>query len=266
MFDIIYIAERYGISERLVALEKALLLINGVQEVEFEASGYMNAIYEMTVTVEYRIPSHEKYYEMHGKLKKEIIRVANEHDLIIKSEIEDKGEHFEILFATNKWDQNLEYALFYKYQGRDTPVGSEGWVPTRAIATKLLNYYENHGIFSDCIIYIRTRQAQKRYRSVQDYNGKPVYNMDHCYWKALSVGDYVNGEIYNYIINCITPACFRSDCTQLGEAAGNKLDENGVLRDTYHTLKKVSDDVYEYCGKCFIGENYERGTVPAYIF
>ena len=38
---------------------------------------------------------------------------------------------------------------------------------------------------------------------------------------------------------------------------------------TYHTFKWVSasgpDEVWQYCGRCFCGENVERGILPALV-
>lgn len=263
------IAKMYGISERMEALEKALLSISGVSSVSFDLSGYYDDIYQVIVIAGYETDvtlPYEDYFKQYGKIQKDIVRIAGKHDLRrTEDRLEDMGAHFYIVFSSSKWNENKEYALFYDHAGHDIPVGSEGWVPSRKIANRLHTYHSNRELLKNEKIFIKERERQRTYEPItQRYNGKPVYNEDYCYWNALSVGDYVNRGIYLYFVNCMTPACMRSDCIQMGEPASTRIDENGNPRSTYRTIKKVDENVYEYCGKCFRGMNVETGTEPAY--
>lgn len=98
----------------------------------------------------------------------------------------------------------------------------------------------------------------KRPKPCREYKGKKVYNRD-CWTYAFLPGSLVEEEIVNDAINCVPPVCMRSDCMQCGEPAGTRIDENGQGRNTYLTFKRISKDIYEYCGKCFKGENVIRG-------
>lgn len=50
----------------------------------------------------------------------------------------------------------------------------------------------------------------------------------------------------------------RGDVKQEIKTCGHRLD-NGELRGTHHTFRRVSRFVWYYCGKCFFGETVERG-------
>ena len=82
----------------------------------------------------------------------------------------------------------------------------------------------------------------------------------------MEVGEYVTEEAAESIINCLPPACMRADCIQLGEPQTSRYDEKkGDWRDTYLTIKRVADGIYEYCGDCFRGENKMRGMEMPYV-
>lgn len=100
----------------------------------------------------------------------------------------------------------------------------------------------------------------KRLKPCGKYNGKKVINRDWLYWDAMNVGDYVTQEVADDICNALPPACMRSDCLQLGEPQFPKKE--GF---TYLTLKKVDEDVWEFCGYCLRGQNVESGTPIPYV-
>jgi hypothetical protein len=80
-------------------------------------------------------------------------------------------------------------------------------------------------------------------------------------------GDLVEDAIIDEMINCVPPACLRSDCMQCGEPYSHREDpDTGKWRATYTTFKRFADGIYEYCGNCFCGENVERGKDPVYCF
>ena len=66
-------------------------------------------------------------------------------------------------------------------------------------------------------------------------------------------------------MDMLPPACMRSDCMQIGEPVSHRVDEaNGKGKATYSTFKKITEDIYEYCGDCFKGENVQRGKEMQY--
>lgn len=73
--------------------------------------------------------------------------------------------------------------------------------------------------------------------------------------RIAKAGDLVEEEIVDQFINCVPPACMRSDCMQCGEPYSHEKDRNGKYRATYTTFKKVVNGIYEFCGYCFAGEN-----------
>jgi hypothetical protein len=262
------IARRYGLSARIEALEKDLLSIRGVTGVEFDLNGYLDDIYEVIVIAAYEMDATKglsKYYEDHGRIQKKLVETARKHGLRrTEDALEDMGAHFYIVFSAAKWNDNREYALFYEYKGREIPVGSEGWVPDRQTANRLMAYHEARAVMKGHDIYMKERIQERLYAPMKRYNGRVVYNKDHCFFNALKAGDYVTQEIADYFTSASSPVCIRPDCTQLGEAAATKVDMVGSHKDVYLTIKKVTEDIWQYCGRCFLGENVERGTYPVY--
>ena len=89
--------------------------------------------------------------------------------------------------------------------------------------------------------------------------GITVFNEDTFDTSIAVPGDLVTEEVVDFFINCLPPACMRSDCSQLGEAYSHKEDPTaGKWRATFLTFKLSHDDILEYCGHCFAGENIER--------
>ena len=87
----------------------------------------------------------------------------------------------------------------------------------------------------------------------------PIYTEETFDCSTAVPGDLVTEEVVDFFINCLPPACMRSDCSQLGEAYSHKEDPaSGKWRATFLTFKLSHDDIWEYCGHCFAGENVER--------
>jgi hypothetical protein len=102
------------------------------------------------------------------------------------------------------------------------------------------------------------------------YKEKEVYTQENFDYSTAQVGDYVEQTIVDEAMDCLPPACMRSDCSQLGEPYSHREDpETGKFRATYVTFKKVAgqwpNGIWQYCGHCFRGENTERGNDPAYV-
>ena len=96
------------------------------------------------------------------------------------------------------------------------------------------------------------------------YNGRPLYGESDFSYSSAKVGDYVTQDVVDDAMDCLPPACMRSDCSQMGEPYSSKYDKrNDKWRNTYATFSKVCGQqetaVWRYCGHCFCGETEERG-------
>lgn len=101
------------------------------------------------------------------------------------------------------------------------------------------------------------------------YQGKEVWTQENFDYSKVQIGDYVEQAVVDNAMDCLPPACMRSDCSQMGEPYSHREDpETGKLRATYATFKRVVGEwpngIWQYCGHCFCGENVERGKDPAY--
>ena len=102
------------------------------------------------------------------------------------------------------------------------------------------------------------------------YDGKPVLSQDDFTYDTAQIGDYVEQAVVDDAMDCLPPACMGPRCSQMGEPCSQRKDpRTGKWRMTYHTFKWVSasgpDEVWQYCGRCFCGENVERGILPALV-
>jgi len=160
-----------------------------------------------------------------------------------------------------------EYRVVYDHNGYTIATGNGYWIPDYETAKKVLETVKARPYFRDNILYLQIRDTDEPLDLEPNgsYEGKPVYNPTTLWWDAMRPGDYVNEEVADDILNALPPACMRRDCLQLGEPNSDRVDEKGKARATYLTLKKVADDVFEFCGYCFRGENTERGTEIPYI-
>lgn len=99
----------------------------------------------------------------------------------------------------------------------------------------------------------------KRPKACRKYEGKTVYNSD--YWMYdREVGSLVEEEIVDYAANCVPPLTFTTGLVQCGEPAESKVEGT-----TYATFKRITKDIWMYCGNCFKGEDTERGTLIPYV-
>jgi len=96
-------------------------------------------------------------------------------------------------------------------------------------------------------------------------NDEKTYSLSDFSYENLQIGDYVDQDVVDEQVNMLPPACMRSFCTQMGEPYSHRQDpETGKWRATYATFKKIRENVWEFCGHCFRGENVERGIEPVY--
>lgn len=148
------------------------------------------------------------------------------------------------------------YEVVYDHNGYTLTAGNPIVFPERILAEKYMEHYKNYS-WCDHDLYIREKVYEGRaLKPCRQYDGKQVYNKDWYYGTdALKVGDLVEQEIVNDLMDSLSPACMRSDCSQLGEPSSHKEDANGNYKATYATFKKIAEGIWEYCGDCFRGEN-----------
>lgn len=163
---------------------------------------------------------------------------------------------YEIEVNIPDWIVKEGYEVVYDHNGYTLTAGNPVVFPERILAEKYMEHYKSRPWF-DHELYIREVVYEGRaLKPCREYNGKQVYNSSWYYGTdALNVGDLVEQEIVDNLMDSLPPVCMRSDCSQIGEPASHKEDTNGNYKATYATFKKVAEGIWEYCGDCFRGEN-----------
>lgn len=163
----------------------------------------------------------------------------------------------DVLHWMQRMDPNGDYseALADCESGRDIPQLAVEIADTLRY-WKSNNYgADDDGKSSACETAIRIAEDASR------SGGKPVAQAGEFDASKAKIGDLVSREVVDDFMDCLPPACYRSDCAQLGEPYSMKQDpETGDWRSTFLTFRHVDGDVWMYCGKCFRGENEERGN------
>lgn len=163
------------------------------------------------------------------------------------------------------WVVKTGYIVVYDYRNQTLHAGNTIVFPEREIAEKYKANYESRPSMAERTFYIKESVYEgKSLKECRKYEDKKVYNQSWYYGTdCLLKGDLVEEEIVDDIINCLLPACMRSDCVQLGEPISMRLDDEQI-RNTYATFKNIAKGIWEYCGDCFRGENVQRGTEITY--
>lgn len=99
-------AEAFGMLEKVESLEKDLLKVPGVVEVEFDLDGFYDNLNEVIFVAKYDIPQKgREFLNKAAELKNDVIQTAAKHNLVKSPDgIEDYGNHFYFVF-TRKDDQ-----------------------------------------------------------------------------------------------------------------------------------------------------------------
>ena len=99
-------AKEFSILDKVEKLEKELLSIDGVTEVDFDLDGFYDGLNHVIFLTKYNIPvALENYFEVRKQMVKDILRVANENGLKRTGDnIEDYGEWFYFVTSCgNRW-------------------------------------------------------------------------------------------------------------------------------------------------------------------
>ena len=86
-------SERFGLTEKIEKLQRELLEIEYIEDVDFDLDGFFDNINEVIFLTKYNIPgSVENYYRLLHRMIKEILETAYENDLKrTEDRIEDYG-------------------------------------------------------------------------------------------------------------------------------------------------------------------------------
>lgn len=170
----------------------------------------------------------------------------------------DKG--YETEEDIPNWIVKEGFEVVYDDKGNTLHAGNPIVFPEKELAEKYLLRYSTYP-WMEQKLYLRSAVYEgKALEECKIYHGKKVYNKSWYFGIAtLQIGDLVEEDIVEELVYCMPPASNRSDCSQLGEPTSSRVDENGNYRQTYETFKKISENIWEYCGDCFAGENVLRG-------
>ena len=159
------------------------------------------------------------------------------------------------------WTKLKGYEVVYYLKGCRLHAGNKQTFPTRKVAKTYKKNYEaypwmDHELTIEEVEYEGVPLSEYKY-----YNGKEVIDEEHYFGLlAHDVGTYFLAEKVMDFMCALPPAYRKNGIAQMGEPANQVCDENGKLRTTYATFKHVAEDIWEYCGECFLGENINRSA------
>lgn len=214
----------------------------------------------------------EKHFVLTEKGKKEVASFrykmvgepVSEYDTEAVRWSVDEGYKMEVDIPD--WITKTGYEVVYDYGNHTLNAGNSIVFPEKEIAEKYKKNYQSLPWMKHDVYIRETIFEGKALRECRIYDGKKVYNKDWYYGtSALEIGDFVEAEIVDDLMDCLPPACMRNDCSQVGEPSSSRIDENGKERYTFSTFKRVTLEIWEYCGDCFKGENVPHGTELLYI-
>ena len=176
----------------------------------------------------------------------------------------DNGYEIEVDIAG--WTTLKGYQVVYYNNGYRLTAGNPQIFPTLKVAEVYKKHYESYPWFDHELLIEEVEYEGVPLSEIQLYNGKEVIDEEHYFGlDACEIGDYFTEDMVNYFMDVLPPACWRSDCAQIGEPSSHRIDENGNGRATYPTFKRIAEGIWEYCGDCFRGENVKRGTGLSYV-
>ena len=103
-------ARLYGFADHVAKFQSSICQIKGIEDVDFDLSGFLSDIPEVILVPKYHIPADAPdYFEQRRAMLTEIVRVAAEFGMTrTEDRIEDYGQHWYIV-----GHQNTSLALGY---------------------------------------------------------------------------------------------------------------------------------------------------------
>lgn len=94
-------AERFGVLDKVENLERDLLTIPGVVEVEYDLDGFYDDMRQVIVLTKYCVPMNDyDYFQKRSDILHNVVAIAARHGLSRTGDgIEDYGEHFYFVFS-----------------------------------------------------------------------------------------------------------------------------------------------------------------------
>lgn len=130
-------ARLYGFADHVEKFQAALYKIKGVEDVDFDLSGFLSDIPYVIFLPKYNVPiAAPDYFEQRRAMLTEIIRVATEFGMTrTEDRIEDYGAHWYIVtrLATEHYSKPVRY---FSTQRPITP----GSYPRKKDARRIVNY------------------------------------------------------------------------------------------------------------------------------
>lgn len=164
------------------------------------------------------------------------------------------------------WTTLKGYQVVYYNNGYRLTAGNPQTFPTLKAAETYKKHYESYPWMDHELLIEEVEYEGVPLSESQSYNGKEVIDKEHYFGlDACEIGDYFTEDMVNDFMDMLPPACWRSDCAQIGEPSSYRIDENGNTHATYPTFKKVAKNVWEYCGECFRGENIQNGENITFV-
>ncbi len=164
------------------------------------------------------------------------------------------------------WTTLKGYQVVYYNNGHRLSVGNPQTFPTLKAAETYKKHYESYSWWDNELFIEEVEYKGVPLSKPQIYNGKEVVDKEHYYGlDAHEIGTYFTEDMVNDFMDMLPPACMRSDCSQIGEPTNHRIDDDGKCHATYATFKRIAENIWEYCGDCFRGENVQRGTELQYV-
>lgn len=150
------------------------------------------------------------------------------------------------------WTKLIGFEAVYYNKKCRIPVGNARVYPIRKAAEALKRHYESYPWFDHDIVIEEVEYEGVPLNESMIHNGKEVIDLDHYFGlDACEIGDYFAEDIINQLVNMLPPVCMRSNYIQIGGSISHEMNENGKNRPTYATFKRISENIFEYCGNCF---------------
>ena len=203
--------------------------------------------------------------ECAGYRNKTVGKPVDEYDYEATKWSVDKG--YVIETDIPGWTKGLKgYEVVYYNGEYRLSAGNPQIFTTRKVAEVYKKHYEAYVWFNEDLVIEEVEYDGIPLSEPKMYKGKEVVDKEHYFGlDAHEVGEYFTEDMIDYFMDLLPPVCMRSDCSQIGEPYSSRIDENGKGRTTYSTFKKIDDGIWEYCGDCFVGENYIHGKDVSYV-
>lgn len=164
------------------------------------------------------------------------------------------------------WSKLTGYQVVYYRNGYRLTAGNPIIFPEKKTAEIYKHHYESYTWFDEELFIEEVEYEGVPLSECKIYNGKEVIDKEHYFGlDACEIGSYFTDDMVSEFMDLLPPVCLRSDCSQIGEPKGERLDNNGNVKFTYSTFKKITNDIWEYCGDCFVGENTRYGNEIPYL-